>query len=441
MSAPCHFTPYPSAPGLHPALAGILTVPVSLERAGEPSLLVYLQGEVEQHLPQPPGRGKITVTYRPNTAAGVQVNALYRAGHGECADAGTWQITASSTPLLGGEGLPVLTETSPGTFQPAVTGDELTEELELLAGFCRGVRALIDRELGNQPYPATWPRLTPGVVTRCSNLPYLTSATQTVSEVDLTLALPASPLRWWGFVPVRPSCDNVRGLAAAASRARPESLWPGEFYRDYSQAQQGYRPATLRRVASTDTDCWVLKLSWLNSMTLYVQRSGNWDIVYGSPLVGAQENLPFTRGKYEVADVRAASALEPLVRAIHRDLYEEPGLPPVTQWRIGPHSQTVHLALANDWGEFFPLWYADGKGLAEDLELAPSTRQLLGNWASLWEDLEMGPEDPTNPTTRAWRQLGERLRETLTSELGSGYTVKLYLVSRSQPWSELQDRA
>lgn len=441
MSASHHFIPYPSAPGLHPALAGILTVPVSLERAGEPSLLVYLQGEVEQQLNQPPGRGKITVTYRPDTAAGVQVSALYRAGRGECADTGTWQITASSAPLLGGEGLPVLTETSPGIFQPAVTGDELPEELELLTGFCRGVRALIDRELGNQPYPATWPRLTPGVVTRCSNLPYLTSATQAASEVDITLALPNSPLRWWGFIPVHPSCDKVLGLAATASEARPESLWPKGFYRDYSQAQQGYRPATLRRVASTDTDCWVLKLSWLNSMTLYVRHSGSWDIVYGSPMVGAQKNLPFARDKYEVADVRAASSLEPLVRVIHRDLYEEPGLPPVTQWRIGPHSQTVHLALANDWGEFFPLWYADGKGLAEDLGLAPSTRQLLGNWASLWEDLDMAPEDPANPTTQAWRQLGERLRETLTSELGAGYTVKLHLVSRGQPWSELQDRA
>lgn len=440
MSAPYHFIPYPSAPGLHPALAGILTVPVSLERAGEPSLLVYLQGEVE-HLPQPPGRGKITVTYRPDTVAGVQIRALYRAGRGEHADAGTWQITASSAPLLGGEGIPVLIETSPGTFQPAITGDELTEELELLAGFCRGVRALIDRELGNQPYPATWPRLTPGVVTRCSNLPYLISATQAASEVDVTLALPASPLRWWGFVPVHPSDDKVRGRAATASRARPEGLWYAGFYMDYSPAQQGYRPATLRRAASTDTDCWALKLRWLNGMTLYVQRSGNWDIIYGSPLAGAQKNLPFTSGKYEVADVRAASALEPLVRAIHRDLYEEPGLPPVTQWRIGPRSQTVHLDLANDWGEFFPLWYADGKGLAEDLELAPSTRQLLGNWASLWEDLDMDPEDLTSPTTRAWRQLGERLRDTLTSELGAGYTVKLHLVSRTLPWSELQDRA
>lgn len=178
-------------------------------------------------------------------------------------------------------------------------------------------------------------------------------------------------------------------------------------------------------------------------MTLYVQRSGNWDIVYGSPLVGAQKNLPFTRRKYEVADVRAASALEPLVQVIHRDLYEEPGLPPVNQWRIGPRSQTVHLALANDWGEFFPLWYADEGRPAEDLKLAPPTRQLLGDWANLWEDLDMDmdPEDPTNPTTRAWRQLGERLRETLTSELGAGYTIKLHLVSRTQPWSELQDRA
>lgn len=142
-----------------------------------------------------------------------------------------------------------------------------------------------------------------------------------------------------------------------------------------------------------------------------------------------------------MADVRAASALEPLVRVIHRDLYEEPGLPPVAQWRIGPHSQTVHLALANDWGEFFPLWYADGKGLAKDLELTPAIRQLLGKWASLWEELEMNPEDPTNPTTRAWQQLGERLHETLTSELGAGYTVKLHLASRAKPWSELQDRA
>ncbi|WP_326503797.1 hypothetical protein [Rothia nasimurium] len=441
MSAPYHFIPYPSEPGLHPALAGILTVPVSLERAGEPSLLVYLQGEVEQDPNQPPGQGKITVTYRPDTVAGVQVSALYRDGRGEYEDAGTWQITASSAPLLGGEGLPVLIEASPGTFQPVVTGDELTEELELLTGFCRGVRALINRELGNQPYPATWPRLTPGVVTCCSNLPYLISATQATSEVDVTLALPTSPLRWWGFVPVRPSDDTVRGLAATASRARPEGLWYAGFYRDYSQAQQGYQPATLRCVASTDTDCWALKLSWLNSMTLYVQRSGNWDIVYGSPLVGAQTNLPFTRGKYEVADVRAASALEPLVRAIHRDLYEEPGLPPVTQWRIGPHSETVHLALANDWGEFFPLWYADEGKPAEDLKLAPSTRQLLGKWASLWEDLELDPEDLASPKIRAWRQLGERLCDTLTSELGAGYTVKLHLLSRTQPWSDLQDRA
>lgn len=53
----------------------------------------------------------------------------------------------------------------------------------------------------------------------------------------------------------------------------------------------------------------------------------------------------------------------------------------------------------------------------------------------------MAPEDPANRKTLAWRQLGERLRETLTSELGAGYTVKLHLVSRSQPWSELQDRA
>lgn len=292
MNAPYHFIPYPSEPGLYPTLAGSLTVPVSLERAGEPSLLVYLQGEVEQHPNQPPGRGKITVTYRPDTVSGVQIRALYRAGRGEHADAGTWQITASSAPLLGGEGIPVLIETSLGTFQPAITGDELTEELELLTGFCRGVRALIDRELGNQPYPATWPRLTPGVVTRCSNLPYLISATQAASEVDVTLALPASPLRWWGFVPARPSDDKVRGLAATASRARPEGLWYAGFYRDYSPAQQGYKPATLRRVASTDTDCWALKLRWLNGMTLYVQRSGNWDLIYGSPLVGPRKTSP-----------------------------------------------------------------------------------------------------------------------------------------------------
>ena len=106
MSASYHFIPYPSAPGLHPALAGILTVPVSLERAGEPSLLVYLQGEVEQHLNQPPGREKITATYRPDTVAGVQVSALYRAGHGEYADAGTWQITLRRLPYSAGRGSP-----------------------------------------------------------------------------------------------------------------------------------------------------------------------------------------------------------------------------------------------------------------------------------------------------------------------------------------------
>ncbi|WP_421084243.1 hypothetical protein [Rothia nasimurium] len=439
MSVPHHFLPYPLEPDRPPLLAGSLTVPVSLERAGEPSLLVYLQGEVEQH-PQPPGRGKITVTYRPDTVAGVQIRALYRAGRGEHADAGTWQITASSAPLLGGEGIPVLIETSPGTFQPAITGDELTEELELLTGFCRGVRALIDRELGNQPYPATWPRLTPGVVARCSNLEYLTRATQAFSDTDLTLVLPPTPLRWWGYLPAHVTLENIQGLAARASRVYPDEVGHGGYTHGWPFTEP-FQPTTTRRLRDTSSTCWVVELQWLNPLTLYVLADGGWDLMYGPLRPGLGLNLPFTRGKYEVADVRAASALEPLVRAIHRDLYEEPGLPPVAQWRIGPDSQAVHLALANDWGEFFPLWYADGKGLAKDLELAPATRQLLGNWASLWEDLEMDPEDPTNPKTRAWRQLGERLRDTLTSELGVGYTVKLHLVSRSQPWSDLQDRA
>ncbi|MFW0181412.1 hypothetical protein [Rothia sp. P5766] len=149
MVASYHFVPYPLAPGLHPVLAGILTVPVIETHPGEPGTIIYVQGEIEQDPYHPPGRSEMSVTYRPETSAGITIRAIYTQR------TKTWDMSLATSPVMGQPGCPLLKEVSPGVFEGKLPGDDETgRETRALTAFMGAVRALIDRECGPDPYPA-----------------------------------------------------------------------------------------------------------------------------------------------------------------------------------------------------------------------------------------------------------------------------------------------
>lgn len=443
-----HFVPYPLAPGQHPVLAGILTVPVPETNSGEPATIAYVQGEVEQHPYHPPGCSEISVTYRPETATGITIRATYTQS------TKTWCIHVETLPVMGQPGYIVLAETHPGVFEGKLPGEDKTgRETRALTAFAGAVRALIERACGSEPYPAadTWPRLIHGQVTTCTNLTYLVEATRQESDTDYNLILPAEPLRWWGYLPPASALAQVPDLAGLAAQA-----W-GAYPEDCPQNGRGAR-AYCRRIGpryrvNARSDCWVLTLSYLNTLTLYLRSNGDWDYIYGAPEPGAGRNLPFSpKKRHVVRDDHARSALKPLVRTIHRDLYENPGLPDVHEWRIGPSAHRVRLALANDWGEFFPLWYRDMSQGAENLPLESQTRALIGDWAMLWEALDHrllseGCKDAECSTPhqedlyQRWVALGEDLQSRIVAELGESYSVEtIYRLDTTEDLGDLLSR-
>lgn len=448
MVANYHFVPYPLAPGQHPVLAGILTVPVYENIPGEPATIVYVQGELEQHPYHPPGRSEIDVTYRPETSSGITLRATYTQA------TKAWDMSVETLPVMGQAGCTVLTEVRPGVFEGKLPGEnEIGRETRALIAFVGAVRALIERECGGEPYPAadTWPRLAPGQVATCTNLTYLVEATQQESDSDYSLILPAKPLHWWGYLPPASAlfqAPDLVGLAAQARGARPE-----ERPRAGGDGGNYYRRIGPRHRANTRTDCWVLTLSYLNTLTLYLRSNGDWDCIYGAPEPGAGRNLPFSSTqRHTVRDEHARSALEPLVRAIHRDLYESPGLPDIHEWRIGPTAHRIRLALANDWGEFFPLWYRDIPRDTKELPLSSLTRELIGDWAVLWEALDHRlPSErckdaerstpPQEDLRKQWMALGEELQSRIVAELGESYTVEtIYRLDTTESLEDLLSR-